>query len=159
MKKCGKCGETKAPADFYKNRSHKDGLQHWCKTCWKAYGSSEAKKRQVREYRLNSETSAKRRDYHRKWQLATKYGLTLDQFHEMLEAQDFCCAICGAHQLVCHNGLYVDHDHRTKKVRGLLCKECNAGLGHFQDKNELLLKAARYVQRHSTPLRLLTEEK
>lgn len=60
----------------------------------------------------------------------------------MLEAQGGCCAICKAPK---GNKLCVDHDHRTGKVRGLLCSNCNAGLGMFKDSEDLLQSAKGYL--------------
>jgi hypothetical protein len=63
---------------------------------------------------------------------------------EMKTAQDNKCAICG-------NLFYktpdVDHDHKTNKVRQLLCNHCNGGLGNFYDNAELLRKAANYIDK------------
>lgn len=71
-----------------------------------------------------------------------EYGLTPDQFERMLTAQGEACAIC---EDSCAERLCVDHDHATGRVRGLLCKPCNAGLGRFRDSAELLTRAARYI--------------
>lgn len=70
-----------------------------------------------------------------------RYGITLDEYHAMLGAQRDCCAICGREALAA-GGLVIDHDHDTQKVRGLLCRACNSGLGCFVD-NPLLLQAAQ----------------
>jgi hypothetical protein len=79
----------------------------------------------------------------RRVQTLQTYGLTVSQYDEMLAAQDDCCAICGTLAILCagKGDLHVDHDHKTKKVRGLLCHHCNTGLGLFQD-NPLILKSA-----------------
>lgn len=75
------------------------------------------------------------------------YGLTIDSYNELLESQNHKCAICGA-EIGNAEGdrLYVDHDHITGKVRGLLCSNCNLGIGKFQDNVELLKKAIRYLE-------------
>lgn len=89
---------------------------------------------------------------HREHRLVSKYGLTLPQLTVMAEAQDRKCAICGEHETEMRNGLVrhlaVDHDHKTGKVRALLCQPCNKGLGHFKDDIGLLLKAAAYLRKH-----------
>jgi hypothetical protein len=74
------------------------------------------------------------------------------QYNALLQAQSSKCAICGATQghrscggRVCR--LAVDHDHHTGKVRGLLCNNCNRGLGRFKDSVEILEAAVRYLKR------------
>lgn len=74
-----------------------------------------------------------------------KYGLTTDQYNEMLFNQDSKCIICNK---ACTTGqtLSIDHDHHTKVVRGLLCRKCNSGIGLFDDSVELLEKALAYLK-------------
>lgn len=75
------------------------------------------------------------------------HGITLDQYHAILERQDFCCPICG--EDVVSKGprqIHIDHDHDTGKVRGILCGTCNTGLGKLGD-GKLLEKAVRYIAR------------
>lgn len=50
------------------------------------------------------------------------------------------CGICGGNR-----NLHVDHDHDTGRFRGILCRNCNIGLGHFRSNRELLLKAVEYL--------------
>lgn len=71
------------------------------------------------------------------------YGLTEDEYQAMLGVQDGRCAMCGQSMKRPH----VDHDHETGKVRGLLCKGCNTGLGQFNDSIDSLLDAVAYLQR------------
>ncbi len=79
----------------------------------------------------------------RKNYLAYKYGLTLEDFYAILDDQDDECAVCGA---TCPH--HVDHCHRTGKIRGILCRACNTGLGHFKDNPWILDSAARYLRLH-----------
>lgn len=76
-----------------------------------------------------------------------KYGITVDEYMEMYMAQDGKCAICGAEVGNAEGDrLYVDHNHRTGKVRGILCSNCNLGIGKFFDNIELLRKAIQYLE-------------
>lgn len=70
------------------------------------------------------------------------YNLTLDQYHSMQEKQDFSCVICGADD---RGNLYVDHNHATGKIRGLLCRQCNTAIGMMYDNPIALHRAAEYV--------------
>ena len=86
---------------------------------------------------------------HRAYMLINKYDLTLTEYDELLSAQECKCAICGTHVTEAVLGrshhLHVDHNHNTGEVRGLLCWECNSGLGKFKDDVSVLLKAVEYL--------------
>jgi hypothetical protein len=72
----------------------------------------------------------------------TKFGIDPVELEALLEAQHNCCAICDR-----PNPTHIDHDHRTGRVRGVLCLNCNTGLGQFRDDAERLTKAAEYLRR------------
>lgn len=72
-----------------------------------------------------------------------KYGITIQQFEELFQKQEGRCSIC---KLSSKRRLAIDHDHKTGKVRGLLCVNCNLGLGNFQDDRDLLFEAFKYLQ-------------
>lgn len=149
MKKCSVCLATKPPMDFHKQKRAKDGLFPYCKIC----NSAQARA----AYALNP---SRRLSLTRAWRAAnpdkTKnlarvnrlrtYGITLEVYEEMLAAQNNCCAICGNTP----NGrtLSVDHDHETKKPRGLLCLTCNTAIGYLQDSPDILRQAALYLDSH-----------
>ena len=83
--------------------------------------------------------------------LFKKYGITLEQYYEILDDQLGKCAICHATCSGMRKGvprLYfcVDHDHKTGKIRGLLCLGCNKILGAFNDDPELFIKAMYYLR-------------
>jgi hypothetical protein len=79
--------------------------------------------------------------------LCAQYGITCADYERMLQAQFGGCAICGRGQSrSSDDNLYIDHCHKTGRVRGLLCTACNAGLGQFQDDPKLLRRAARYLK-------------
>ena len=80
--------------------------------------------------------------------LRRNYGLSLEQFNEMFKRQDGCCAICGTHQSKLRKSLAVDHDHKTLKVRELLCIRCNGGIALFMDSIENMEKAINYLRKH-----------
>ena len=86
--------------------------------------------------------SGKRKVSNRKSHLKRKYGLTLDDFDVLLASQGGGCAICGKPEPD-----NVDHDHVTGRVRGILCWNCNIGVGHFGDSEEDLATATNYVAR------------
>jgi len=119
------------------------------------------RQRYRRQYANNPEAAARRqrtyRDRHREekgdgWTLRQRkmllksHGLTLETYAELLENQGYTCAICGSDNPIhWSNKFVVDHCHTTHRVRGLLCSNCNRGLGLFGDDPERLLAAAAYL--------------
>jgi len=81
-------------------------------------------------------------------ELIKKYGITIDIYSQMLENQNNKCAICKSESsnTKLTNRFYVDHDHKTGKVRGLLCNNCNFALGHFSDNITILENAIKYLK-------------
>ena len=79
--------------------------------------------------------------------LKKKYKITPNIYYELLKAQNYGCAICQVHEIKLKHQLAVDHNHLTDKIRGLLCSNCNTGLGLFEDKAELLQKAIAYLNK------------
>lgn len=75
-----------------------------------------------------------------------KYGLTAEQYTEMLREQQGRCAVCE-HLLRGGKDEHIDHDHITGQVRGILCSQCNTAIGKFKDSPEVILKAAEYIMR------------
>ena len=78
--------------------------------------------------------------------LKSKYGLTLEAYDAMLEIQEGCCAICFKSEEDFSQKLSVDHCHKTGNVRGLLCKQCNLGIGNLKDSLLLLRNATEYLE-------------
>ena len=76
------------------------------------------------------------------------YGISLDQYNQMLMTQEFRCKICQKNQQFETKRFNVDHDHKTGKVRSLLCTQCNTGLGSFKDSLHLLEIAVQYLKEH-----------
>ena len=97
------------------------------------------------------------REYNRRWHLKyphkkreaylkRAYKVSIKEYEELKLIQGGLCAIC----LKPHERLVIDHCHESKKLRGLLCTTCNAGLGQFKDNTGLLREAVKYLERHET---------
>lgn len=78
-----------------------------------------------------------------------KYGLTAEQYAEMLEQQNYQCPICERDFEETGEQAAIDHDHETGAVRGLLCKQCNLGIGNLQDDVNRVRNALQYLLSHS----------
>lgn len=82
--------------------------------------------------------------------LRQKYGITLEDYESLLSLQDNRCAICGSEGTKTRKGttfaLAVDHCHKAGRVRGLLCQDCNSGIGSLKDDITLLQAAISYLK-------------
>ena len=121
----------------------------------------EAKKEVIRGYSkqwrtenkeaIKQKTKADRltnKERYKTYDLKKSYGITSQDYNKMLEEQNNCCKICGFEYIPPAKYLCVDHNHTTGVIRGLLCDKCNRGLGHFNDNQELLVKAIEYLARY-----------
>ena len=162
--RCARCGEEKPVSSFYKQKDKKSGLHSWCKDCIRArnkerYASDPEYRRKVIERASAPKARARQRTRKRSpegrrkakdYELRTKFGITVEDFEVMLSEQGGRCAVCGTDSPGGQgNQFHVDHCHRTGKVRALLCSNCNRGLGHFQESEDLLLKAIQYLRQHT----------
>ncbi len=166
MKTCAKCLVSKDKGEFHKHKDSKDGLRYECKQCrnercreerrtkpeqhkqtCKNWLNKPGKKRQkldkTQEWRLKNPEKTKAS------KLRHNYGISLEEYHEMHKKQDSRCKICTKHQDELETWLCVDHDHKTNKIRGLLCKPCNLAIGNLQYSPENWLAAAKYLNQSS----------
>jgi len=135
MKVCGRCEQTKPLDDFPRATGKLDGRFGYCTVCTRA---------------RNGERTPEAR---RRWHLKQKYGMTVEEYDELLARQGGACATCRQpppdrprrprDPLVFFP---VDHDHRTGRVRGLLCFRCNTVLGQVDDDVELLQSLIEYLR-------------
>lgn len=150
---CRACKVVKPLEEFPRDRGRREGRSNVCLPC-----SAEATKYynslldpEERLGRRRAERGNNRANY-RKLQLKRSFGITPEQYAEMLAAQGGTCEICKKPETAARNGrvkdLAVDHCHNTNAVRRLLCSNCNHGLGHFKDDPALLRAAAGYLERH-----------
>ena len=134
MKICTKCKIEKPLSDFRKKKNVKSGYSSRCKKCESEYNKT------VNYNREN------KYEYNKKWRLKYNYGITLEDYNRLLEKQNGACAICGTTSTGKRKSFYVDHDHKTNEVRGLLCNQCNSGLGNLGDNIEIIEKAIKYLE-------------
>jgi Recombination endonuclease VII len=137
MKECNRCEQTKPLNEFHKNSRSPDKLHSICRTC---------KNAQAKERYHSPVTEARPVGHdHRANHLRRTYGITLEQYNNLLEKQDYCCAVCGKHQNEEKKRLSVDHNHATGEIRGLLCTMCNyRHVGKHRDSS-LLRRIADYL--------------
>jgi hypothetical protein len=133
MKKCNACGKQKPLSEFYKNKITKDGHHGECKPCNKT--------RATKWYKNNLNRNKNTR-------LNKSYGISLEQYLQMLEKQENKCAICDI-KLTKDRHTCVDHCHSTNKIRGILCTNCNILLGQAKDSIKILKSAQKYLNKYT----------
>lgn len=119
-KQCSKCSEWKSAEEFSADAGSSDNLRSSCTTC------------------------------ERERKLIARYGITLDQYYDILNRQNGVCAICLKES---EKSLHVDHDHDCcpgrnscgKCVRSFLCSNCNTAIGLMDDSPDRLMDAAIYL--------------
>lgn len=142
FKTCPVCKERKPLWGFSKNKRVACGLCSYCKEC---------NKKECKQYRKSNPiiTSHKERIG---W-LRRTYNITLEEYQKIFDAQNGVCYICKQPETCrAKNGiknLAVDHCHKTGKVRGLLCTNCNKTLGNVKDNIGLLQKMVAYLKEYT----------
>lgn len=120
---------------------------------WKKNNKERVKEQSQRYYAKNKEKiNLRGMLYSRNGGNLRRYGITLDQYNEILKSQNNVCAICHQPEYAKSMGIFknlaVDHNHETGEVRGLLCSGCNRGIGYMKDNIEVLKSAYNYLIKH-----------
>ena len=139
---CSKC-QKRRRIDFFNKADGKDSLHSWCKDCWTLKNKKDYWDNRTRELMRNKEWREAHKSLTRNNHLIRNYGITLKESEEIFIKQRSRCPICKIKKPLVK--WVVDHDHRTNMVRGILCDECNRGLGQFKDNIKSLISATRYL--------------
>ncbi len=140
VKTCSGCKQCSPEVSFSTKARYcrgcvrKNNKQHYVKNLEKS-------RKYHREYRKAHYDAEKQRAC----QLKHKYGLTIEQRQAMVDQQEGKCFICRTEKRV----LFIDHDHATGKIRSLLCHNCNAAIGLFDEDPAVLRRAATYIEHHA----------
>lgn len=136
MKTCSRCKEEKPFSEFYRAKERKDGYRHMCKPC------CNIAHRESYHRNKNGGWSDRTIEYTRRNNIRKRYKITPEEY-DAIVGQD-ACEICGVEGV----RLHLDHCHVSGKVRGGLCRNCNIGLGLFQDSPNVLANALEYLNTH-----------
>jgi hypothetical protein len=148
---CPNCGIKRLARGDVVRKALKERDEFWCLPCRnrtkvhlprKYVGTKQERNRQAtKAWRESNPNKVLDKRY------KERYGVTFVEYQLMLKAQNHKCAICGVNEKESRQGkLVVDHNHATKAIRGLLCHNCNCGLGHFNDNIDKLQNAIKYIQ-------------
>lgn len=137
MKVCTKCKQSKTHAEFHLDSSKLDGLYSSCKECHRKHKSNHKKidrKIDPSKYKARK--------------LKERYGISLEDYNNLLEKQEHKCIICEKHESEFGVSLAVDHCHKTGIVRGLLCFKCNTRVGHVETNPKEFSRIFQYLISH-----------
>ena len=161
MKLCSRCNLLKPPASFHRDKQKVDGLYSSCKDCniknfetvydgrlkycthcaiEKPVEDFSKSKRRRDGLQIKCRTCVRDRD------LKRRFGSSLQEYKSLLSKQEGKCAICGKlNESI--KSLHLDHCHKSGNIRGLLCANCNIGLGNFFDNRAFLFQAIEYLEK------------
>ena len=148
-KLCSGC-HTVYPIEQYglRNKRGKQVRMSRCRSCEIEYANNYRKNNLEkvrafkRKYNQENPERKKRWHYRSNW---VKKGYNADEVEKFISKQEQRCSICG---VIPEKRLCLDHCHKTGKIRGLLCENCNRGIGMFQDDVAALKQAIAYLEKH-----------
>lgn len=147
IKRCHICKELKPVGDFGKNCTNKDGLQYACKPCQVASVTASRRKDPTSHRRSSKAWREKNVERHADNNARWRYGVEHGTYAKMLAEQNGRCAICKTETPGGRAGrFHIDHCHDTGVIRGLLCTNCNTGLGQLKHDPDLIRKAIEYLK-------------
>lgn len=122
---------------------------------WRAENPDKVLGQKIREAakkpwrRINAAKMEANPNLHREIHYKKEYGITLAQFQAMLERQGGKCRLCGKDVTLKQKDAHMDHCHTTGRLRAILCRACNTGVGMLGDSAALLRKAAEYLDEYN----------
>lgn len=136
---CANCG----PVGIVGSGTHRGQKQWKCKEAKRAWAKSDRRADWYKAWQKDYYNRTGGASQHKAW--IKQYGLTPENYQQMLDKQEGKCAICKEK---CSTGqrLSVDHCHTTGRVRGLLCRNCNRAIGLLKENREAILRAAEYLE-------------
>lgn len=147
-KRCTKCKTVRSLSDFPTDRSRPDNKHSWCKFCKTKQDNLWKRKKRIEDpvYRSRMNKIARNKSI-------LNYGISYEEYEEMLIDQEGVCAICGCEETNNTRGkinrLCIDHNHDSGEVRGLLCHKCNVGIGNLKEDIDILINAIKYLNKNN----------
>ena len=134
--------------EYYKQNKEKYATKS---KAWREANPEKAKLNRKKYYEAHKEQEML---YSTQYNHMKRIGCSPEHYNLLLQKQNGLCAICGSN---CRRALAADHNHITGEIRGLLCNNCNRGLGHFKDNPELLYNAMKYLEKGIIPTKVTRE--
>jgi hypothetical protein len=144
LKYCPGCKTKKIISSYYTNKASASGVDFYCIKCKKTQADiNYDPKKRARYYKNLNKEELKNK------QLQRKFGISLEYYNQMLVEQNYKCDCCKKNVKDNKKLLAVDHCHKTNKIRGLLCNNCNAALGFIKEDIEIAQNLINYIIKYS----------
>lgn len=170
--RCPECGERKpvgdyAPGDAARGSGYCRPCKKSRKRAWQSQNRKRDNARRRARYRMLRDPDGQRKldeiranrkarivpsltkEYSLRYRLKTRYGMSEYEYDRILISQGGCCACCGAKRNIDGRMWCIDHDHETGQIRGILCTNCNAGIGALGDTLSGVMRAVRYLKQNA----------
>lgn len=145
---CKNCKKDKTSELFGKDRSRKNGYHPYCKVCKSLINNEWAERNKSRRAEYHRQNADRWKQNKANNRLIKLYGITLDDYQNMLQKQNHICSICKSVEKTKNRTLSVDHDHKTNKIRELLCQRCNAALGMLEEDPRIIGNLLDYIKKY-----------
>ncbi len=132
MPVCNKCGADKPSSEYYARKNRPCGIGSECKQCIRDRANSRYKDNPERVLDMSA---------------ARTYNTTVEHIQQLREEAGGKCQICGREGKAHYKRLVIDHDHKTGKIRGCICSNCNSILGYCNDDITTLQNLIKYMQK------------
>ena len=143
QKHCSHCKKSEGSVVFHKG-------QHQCIGCHKQFRTKHSYLSDHKRELANAKRRGNPKE--REYRLKKNHNISQEQYNTIFNNQSGCCAICKTHQSELKLILRVDHNHMTNEIRGLLCNDCNRGIGLLKDSDSILEQALDYINNSITGL-------
>lgn len=139
----------KDPLKDFKRRHTPQYLKRACLAS-KEWRKKNPERKKENEARWRKENPKQTKLLRRRSLLKRSYGMTVEKYNQMFAGQNGVCAICFGESDCARKELHVDHNHKTGKVRALLCASCNLLVGNSKEKISILFSAINYIKKYNS---------
>jgi len=146
---CSKCDIRKDLGNFYKNKTKPLGVCSECKLCTNQMNKDYIGRNRQKYLEYHKSYRRNHQSQHRNQSLKQTYRINAEDWEDLFEIQKGCCAICGTHQSGLRRRLDVDHNHKTGKIRALLCSRCNVLIGQAKEDINSLELMINYLKEYN----------
>jgi len=146
MRKCNRCHQLTKIKDFFVRNKKRKLYASYCKSCFLKINSEYKKKNPLLKKEISKREYQKNKRKYIDSHYKRRYGISYDSYDNLVKKQNGICSICNQKP---KTKLFIDHCHKSGKIRDLLCGNCNRMIGESKECIQTLLNAIKYLEKHS----------